>query len=171
MAASDYGSDGPLSPCNVVHTAVSLRYLEENSTLNPVILTPRSLQACHRCGILQQDLTFLPLHSIAADKSVPLPLIKLRFEHHESWRKEMLADALREYEKLLSEGGCRTDPLITMSSPRSKFCTDPEEEKLREGMHKKMDSIKRTLKGEVFCCYSYILFPSKQRNMKQRSMI
>ncbi len=147
-------------PSDVVFNKVpiSIDNFDDHKQDHVQLLTPRSLEACARQGILPEELLYRPIQAFM-DKTIPETVVKLRFEHHDGWRKDRLSEVRAEYAKLLSERNTViVSPLQTARSvagtvpcsPRStKSGADSEEGKMRDNMRRAVESMKRNIKDEA----------------------
>jgi hypothetical protein len=132
---------------------ITLTNFDENRKNPPYLNSPRSLDACDRQGVRPEELLFRPMQSFS-EKGVPDEVVRMRWEHHESKRKEKLVLVRNEYRSIVAEfsGSQKSfkDDQGNMLSQRSMTSSkQAEEEKLNENMRKAMETMKRNMKEEV----------------------
>jgi hypothetical protein len=132
---------------------ISLTNFDEHRKNPPYLTSPRSLDACDRQGIRPEELLHRPSQSFF-EKGIPDEVVKLRYEHYESRRKEKLAHVRTEYRSIVAESNASQRSMkddggnnLTQRSITSSM--QAEEEKLNENMRRAMESMKRNMKDEV----------------------
>ena len=132
---------------------ISLTSFDENRRNPPFLTSPRSLDACERQGIRPEELLLRSLQSFA-DKGVPDEVVRMRWEHYDSRRKEKLSSVRNEYRSIVAESNAsqrsiKDDPGNMLSQRSMTSSMQAEEEKLNENMRRAMESMKRNMKEEV----------------------
>lgn len=91
-------------------------------------LSPRSKEACKRCGVVTKELLVKPYESFASP-GLPSTIQKLRYQDYEQLRQETLGEVREERERLVEEGwfpGTHSRRPITAISPtRSPQSSSP----------------------------------------------
>ena len=82
---------------------VTLDAISEGSAEPFTVSSPRSVEALARQGILVEELQFRA-YEVFLEKNVPEELAQMRFEHHETRRRELIKQAQHEYKIVCTPG-------------------------------------------------------------------
>jgi hypothetical protein len=81
----------------------SLENFDENNTLQPLLNSPRSLEACRRQGLEPHEFVYRHPESFE-EQGVSGEIVQLRWRHYEKKRREKLHWALEERQQLVISG-------------------------------------------------------------------